>query len=142
MDLARWLGFLGLSTAAVLTPGPTLLAIVGHAAGSGVRATIPVVIGNALGIAVLMGISIAGVAGALLRAPGLLLALQLASYQTTFGDWRELFREVERIDKVSAADVKRVANEVFVPSQRTVAKIESTKPTAAAPASGTSGGTK
>ena len=77
MDLARWLGFLGLSTAAVLTPGPTLLAIVGHAAGSGVRATIPVVLGNALGIAVLMGISIAGVAGALLRAPGFLLLLQL-----------------------------------------------------------------
>ena len=78
MDLARWLGFLGLSTAAVLTPGPTLLAIVGHAAGSGFRATIPVVLGNALGIAVLMGISIAGVAGALLRAPGLLVVLQLA----------------------------------------------------------------
>ena len=38
------------------------------------------------------------------------LALQLASYQTLYGDWRELFREVERIDKVTAADVKRVAN--------------------------------
>ncbi|HET9038185.1 MAG TPA: LysE family translocator [Myxococcaceae bacterium] len=78
MDLAPWLGFLGLSTAAVLTPGPTLLAVVGHAAGTGFRATVPVVLGNALGIAVLMGISIAGVASALLRAPGLLLVLQLA----------------------------------------------------------------
>jgi threonine/homoserine/homoserine lactone efflux protein len=77
MDLTLWLGFLGLSTAAVLTPGPTLLAIVGHAAGSGVRATIPVVLGNALGIAMLMGISIAGVSGALLHAPRLLVALQL-----------------------------------------------------------------
>src|SRR4030095_17099054 len=73
MDLAPWLGFLGLSTAAVLTPGPTLLAVVGHAAGTGFRATVPVVLGNALGIAVLMGISLAGVASALLRAPGLLL---------------------------------------------------------------------
>jgi len=57
------------------------------------------------------------------------LALQLATYQTTFGDWRELFREVERIDKVSAADVKRVANDTFVPSHRTIAKIESTRST-------------
>jgi len=58
------------------------------------------------------------------------LALQLASYQTNFGDWRELFREVERIDKVSAADVKRIANATFVPSHRTIAKIESTRATA------------
>lgn len=53
------------------------------------------------------------------------LALQLASYQTTYGDWRELFREVERIDKVTAADVKRVANATFTPQNRTVARIES-----------------
>ena len=52
------------------------------------------------------------------------LALQLASYQTLYGDWRELFREVERIDKVTAADVKRVANATFSDSNRTVAKIE------------------
>jgi predicted Zn-dependent peptidase len=54
------------------------------------------------------------------------LSQQLASYQTLHGDWRELFREVERIDKVTAADVKRVANETFKPNNRTVAKIEST----------------
>lgn len=53
------------------------------------------------------------------------LALQLATYQTTYGDWRELFREVERIDKVTAADVKRVANATFTPQNRTVGKIES-----------------
>ena len=52
------------------------------------------------------------------------LAMQLASYQTLYGDWRELFREVERIDKVTAADVKRVANETFTEKNRTVAKIE------------------
>ncbi|HEX8172682.1 MAG TPA: insulinase family protein [Thermoanaerobaculia bacterium] len=55
------------------------------------------------------------------------LALQLASYQTLYGDWRELFREVERIDRVTAADVRRVANETFVDTNRTVAKIESTR---------------
>jgi predicted Zn-dependent peptidase len=62
------------------------------------------------------------------------LALQLASYQTLYGDWRELFREVDRIDKVTAADIKRVANEVFIPNKRTIAKIESTKATPATPA--------
>lgn len=78
MDLPRWLGFLGLSTLAVLTPGPTLLAVVGHAAGSGFRRTVPVVLGNALGIATVIAVSIAGLGGALLRAPAFLAALQLA----------------------------------------------------------------
>ena len=53
------------------------------------------------------------------------LALQLAEYQTQHGDWRELFREVERLDKVTAADIRRVANAIFVPNNRTVAMIES-----------------
>jgi threonine/homoserine/homoserine lactone efflux protein len=78
MDLAPWLGFLGLSTLAVLTPGPTLLAVVGHAAGSGFRRTVPVVLGNALGIATVIAVSIAGLGGALLRAPAVLATLQLA----------------------------------------------------------------
>jgi predicted Zn-dependent peptidase len=62
------------------------------------------------------------------------LALQLASYQTRFGDWRELFREVDKIDKVTAADVRRVANATFVPENRTVTMIESTKKAPAAAA--------
>jgi homoserine/homoserine lactone efflux protein len=78
MDLAAWLGFLGLSTLAVLTPGPTLLAVVGHAAGSGLRRTVPMVVGNALGIATVIAVSIGGLGGALLGAPGLLAAIQLA----------------------------------------------------------------
>jgi predicted Zn-dependent peptidase len=60
------------------------------------------------------------------------LALQLAEYQTLFGDWRELFREVDDIDKVSAGDIRRVANSLFMPANRTVAMIESTKTAAAA----------
>jgi len=59
------------------------------------------------------------------------LAIQLATYQTIFGDWRELFHEVERIDKVTPADIKRVANATFVSSNRTVAMIESAKKAAA-----------
>ncbi|HZX43329.1 MAG TPA: LysE family transporter, partial [Myxococcaceae bacterium] len=78
MDLTSWLGLLALSTVAVLTPGPTLLAVVGHAAAVGFRRTVPVVVGNAVGIAVVIAVSIAGLAGALLRAPGLLTAVQLA----------------------------------------------------------------
>jgi predicted Zn-dependent peptidase len=56
------------------------------------------------------------------------LAQQLADYQTRYGDWRELFRELDRIDKVSKADVRRVANKVFVESNRTSTSIVFTAP--------------
>ena len=52
------------------------------------------------------------------------LATQLATYQTRYGDWRELFRSVDRIDQVTKADIRRVANEVFTDSNRTVGIIE------------------
>ncbi len=54
------------------------------------------------------------------------LAGQLASYQMRYGDWRELFRDVERLDKVTKADIRRIANKTFVESNRTVGEIEST----------------
>jgi predicted Zn-dependent peptidase len=66
------------------------------------------------------------------------LALQLAESQTMHGDWRELFREVDEIDRVTAADVRRVAKELFVPSKRTVGMVESTR-TAPAAAKSTGG---
>ena len=40
------------------------------------------------------------------------LAQQLADYQTKFGDWRELFRQLNKVDAVTKADVKRVANKI------------------------------
>jgi len=52
------------------------------------------------------------------------LATQLATYQTRYGDWRELFRSVDRIDKVTKADIRRVANATFVDTNRTVGVIE------------------
>lgn len=52
------------------------------------------------------------------------LANQLAIYQTRYGDWRELFRSVDRIDKVTKADIRRVANETFNETNRTVGVIE------------------
>ncbi len=51
------------------------------------------------------------------------IAGQLASYQALYGDWRELLRDVERIEKVTQEDVMRVARVTFVPSNRTVAMI-------------------
>jgi predicted Zn-dependent peptidase len=56
------------------------------------------------------------------------LATQLATYQTRYGDWRELFRSVDRIDQVTKADIRRVANEVFTDTNRTVGLIENSRP--------------
>ena len=56
------------------------------------------------------------------------LANQLAQYQTLFGDWRQLFRELDQADKVTKADIRRVAAKVFVESNRTSARIEFTPP--------------
>ncbi len=52
------------------------------------------------------------------------LAQQLATYQMRYGDWRELFRYLDRVDKVTKADIRRVANQVFADSNRTVGVIE------------------
>ena len=52
------------------------------------------------------------------------LAHQLAEYQTRFGDWRELFNQLKKVDAVTKADVRRVANKVFIESNRTSARIE------------------
>ncbi len=65
------------------------------------------------------------------------LANDLAIYQARYDDWRELFRSVDRIDKVSKADIRRVAKQTFVPTNRTVGIIE-TK--VAAPAADQQGG--
>jgi predicted Zn-dependent peptidase len=63
------------------------------------------------------------------------MANQLSTYQTIFGDWRELFNYLDRIDKVTKADIKRVANESFKESNRTVGMIVTQTPeqTAAMP---------
>jgi predicted Zn-dependent peptidase len=51
------------------------------------------------------------------------LAMGLAFAQNLQGDWREMFRNLDRIDKVSAADIERVAKATFVKSNRTVGEI-------------------
>jgi predicted Zn-dependent peptidase len=59
------------------------------------------------------------------------LAEALANYHTLFGDWRELFKYVDRMDAVTKADVKKAAAATFLASNRTVAKIETDTPSGA-----------
>jgi predicted Zn-dependent peptidase len=58
------------------------------------------------------------------------LASYLCDYEFLMGDWRELFRSLEHIEKVTAEDVKRVANEYFADSNRSVAEIVTEAPKA------------
>ncbi len=58
------------------------------------------------------------------------LANSLAEYQTRYGDWRQLFLELDEVDKVTKADIRRVANKVFVDSNRTSAEIDTEPPAA------------
>jgi predicted Zn-dependent peptidase len=60
------------------------------------------------------------------------LAIQLGEYQAYYGDWRELFRQIQRIEAVSKADIRRVANKTFSEDNRTVGMIETAKATPAA----------
>lgn len=55
------------------------------------------------------------------------LAFQLCEAQARYGDWRELFRQIDRIEKVTKADIRRVANATFSEDNRTVAMIETGK---------------
>ena len=59
------------------------------------------------------------------------LANELAEYQTRYGDWRELFLQLDKVDKVTKADIRRVANTIFLESNRTEAWTETAAPTAA-----------
>ena len=67
------------------------------------------------------------------------LAEQLAIYQLRYGNWQELFSQLNKIDAVTKADIRRVANKVFVPSNRTYAVVEYEAPPKQ-PATATQGG--
>ena len=60
------------------------------------------------------------------------LAMSLTDYHTLFGDWRELFRSIQRFDRVTKADIRRIAQRTFVEPNRVVAQIETVTPTAPA----------
>ena len=55
------------------------------------------------------------------------IAMQLAFAQNLMGDWRHMFRSLDRIEKVTAEDIQRVAQKTFVKSNRTVGMIETVK---------------
>ncbi len=59
------------------------------------------------------------------------LAMSLTDYHTLFGDWRELFRYIQRFDRVTKADIRRIARQTFTASNRVVAQIETMSPPAA-----------
>jgi predicted Zn-dependent peptidase len=59
------------------------------------------------------------------------LAEALANYQTLFGDWRELFTYVDRMETVTKADIRKAAAATFTPANRTVARIETVSPSEA-----------
>ncbi len=48
------------------------------------------------------------------------LAFQIATYQTTWGNWHEMFRQLDRINTVTAEDIQRVAKQYFTKNNRTV----------------------
>jgi predicted Zn-dependent peptidase len=52
------------------------------------------------------------------------LAFALGLNQSRYDDWRELFRSVDRIEKLTKADIRGVANQTFNPENRTVGIIE------------------
>ena len=64
------------------------------------------------------------------------LARQLAIARARRGDWRDMFRQVDRIDQVTKADIRRVASATFLPGNRTVGIVESTQMAAGSPKGG------
>jgi predicted Zn-dependent peptidase len=55
------------------------------------------------------------------------IAFQLGLIQARYGDWRELFRDIGRIERVTKADIRRVASKTFTETNRTVGMIENHK---------------
>lgn len=52
------------------------------------------------------------------------LAFQLTFYEVVTGDWRNLFRQLERIEAVTPDDIRRVANGYFIDTNKTVGTLE------------------
>lgn len=59
-----------------------------------------------------------------LMASNTSMASALAQYQVLTGDWRNLFRYLDKINAVTPADIQRVAKTIFTEKNRTVAYLE------------------
>ncbi|MCM1983553.1 M16 family metallopeptidase [Lyngbya confervoides] len=51
------------------------------------------------------------------------MANLLVEYEVKTGDWRNLFRQLDRLEAVTAADIQRVAQATFSPENRTIGRI-------------------
>jgi predicted Zn-dependent peptidase len=54
------------------------------------------------------------------------LAEQLTFYEVVTGDWRNLFKQLDKINQVTAEDIQRLAKEYFATKNRTVGVIVTT----------------
>jgi predicted Zn-dependent peptidase len=66
------------------------------------------------------------------------LAQMLATYYASYGDWRKLFTSIDDLNRVTADDVQRAAQQYFVAPSRTVAYLAQPGPVGT-PASATGG---
>ena len=55
------------------------------------------------------------------------LAAQLTFYEVVTGDWRNLFKQLDKIEKVTAEDIRRIAGEYFTTKNRSVGIIRTTE---------------
>ncbi len=51
------------------------------------------------------------------------MAQQLLEYEIKTGSWRNLFKQIDALEAVTAADIQRVAKATFTPENRTVGKL-------------------
>ena len=54
------------------------------------------------------------------------LATELTFYEVITGDWRNLFKQLDKIEQVTAEDIQRVVKEYFTSKNRTVGIIKTT----------------
>jgi predicted Zn-dependent peptidase len=52
------------------------------------------------------------------------LASKLTFYESLTGDWRYIYHFQKRVHEITAADVKRVAKQYFVPQRQVMAALE------------------
>lgn len=114
MDITLWLTFVAASTALLLIPGPTILLVMSYALSQGRRVAVASATGVALGDAIAMSASLAGL-GALVLASATLFTLLKwvgAAYLVWMG-WK-LFRSAGDAALGSIGPVRDVpAREVF-----------------------------
>jgi len=52
------------------------------------------------------------------------MAIMLSDWQALTGDWRNLFKQLDKINAVTPEDIKRVASSTFIANNKTVGVIE------------------